>query len=110
VVVRWSPGKARQLTSRGHSPAWASKTTLPSSENPKATERFVRTIKEQCLWSKLFEDTDDLRRGVGAFIEIYNNEWLIERLGHRTPRKAFIRTGTATPFSSHRKALDASDP
>jgi hypothetical protein len=70
----------------------------------------VRTIKEQCLWSKLFEDTDDLRRGVGAFIEIYNNEWLIERLGHRTPRKAFIRTGTATPFSSHRKALDASDP
>src|SRR3981189_1874622 len=44
-------------------------------------ERFMRTIKEQCLWSKLFDDVDDLRQGVATFIETYNNEWLIERLG-----------------------------
>ena len=48
-------------------------------------ERFIRTLKEQCLWSKLFDETDDLRQGVAAFVEIYNDEWLIERLGHRTP-------------------------
>ncbi len=52
-------------------------------------ERFMRTIKEQCLWSRLFEDTDDLRQGVATFIQTYNDEWLIERLGHRTPREAF---------------------
>jgi hypothetical protein len=27
---------------------------------------------------------DDLRQGVATFIETYNDEWLIERLGHRT--------------------------
>jgi putative transposase len=54
-------------------------------------ERFIRTLKEQCLWSKLFEDTNDLRQGVAAFITAYNAEWLIERLGHRTPREAFIQ-------------------
>jgi putative transposase len=52
-------------------------------------ERFMRTIKEQCLWSRLFEDVDDLRQGVATFIQTYNDEWLIERLGHRTPREAF---------------------
>ena len=52
-------------------------------------ERFIRTLKEQCLWSKLFEDTDKLRQAVASFIETYNTEWLIERLGHRTPREAF---------------------
>ena len=52
-------------------------------------ERFMRTIKEQCLWSRLFEDTDDLRQGVATFIQTYNDEWLIGRLGRRTPREAF---------------------
>ena len=47
-------------------------------------------MKEQCLWSRLFFDVDDLRQGVAAFVETYNNEWLIERLGHRTPKEAFI--------------------
>jgi len=58
-------------------------------------ERFIRTLKEQCLWSKLFEDTDKLRQAVASFIETYNTEWLIERLGHRTPREAFIEATTA---------------
>ena len=53
-------------------------------------ERFIRTLKEQCLWSRLFEDVDDLRQGVATFVETYNREWLIERLGHRTPREAFL--------------------
>jgi len=50
-------------------------------------ERFIRTLKEQCLWARLCADVDDLRQGVVSFIETYNNEWLIERLGHRTPRE-----------------------
>jgi putative transposase len=52
-------------------------------------ERFIRTLKEQCLWARLCDDVDDLRQAVATFIETYNNQWLIERLGHRTPREAF---------------------
>lgn len=53
-------------------------------------ERFIRTLKEQCLWARLYEDVDDLRQGVARFTELYNTEWLIERLGHRTPREAYV--------------------
>ena len=58
-------------------------------------ERFIRTLKEQCLWARLCENTNDLRQQVSTFIETYNNEWLIERLGHRTPREAFIEATAA---------------
>jgi transposase InsO family protein len=58
-------------------------------------ERFIRTLKEQCLWAELRDDVDQLRQAVATFIETYNNEWLIERLGHRTPREAFIEATTA---------------
>jgi putative transposase len=54
-------------------------------------ERFIRTLKEQCLWARLCDDVDDLRQAVATFIENYNNEWLIERLGHRTPRRSTKR-------------------
>lgn len=52
-------------------------------------ERFIRTLKEQCLWVELYEDVEHLRQGVATFRELYNTEWLIERLGHRTPREAY---------------------
>jgi putative transposase len=52
-------------------------------------ERWIKTLKEQCLWAQLYEDVDDLRRAVAAFVELYNSEWLIERHGHRTPREAY---------------------
>jgi len=52
-------------------------------------ERFIRTLKEQCIWSQSWRDADELAAGVAAFVELYNHEWLIERHGHRTPRKAY---------------------
>lgn len=52
-------------------------------------ERFVRTLKEQCLWAKLYEDIDELRAAVAEFVERYNSQWLIERHGHHTPREAY---------------------
>jgi len=53
-------------------------------------ERFMRTLKEQCLWTEQFEDTEHLRQAVATFTSDFNNEWLIERLGHRTPREAYL--------------------
>jgi putative transposase len=52
-------------------------------------ERFIRTLKEQCLWARLYEDVEDLRQAVIEFTRRYNNEWLIERHGHCTPREAY---------------------
>ncbi|MDP8959697.1 MAG: hypothetical protein M3N51_11035 [Actinomycetota bacterium] len=49
----------------------------------------MRTLKEQCLWARVYEDADDLRQGVAAFTHLYNTEWLIERHGHLTPREAY---------------------
>jgi putative transposase len=47
-------------------------------------ERFLRTLKEECLYVQTFRNREEARRIIGAFIETYNREWLIERHGHRT--------------------------
>ena len=48
-------------------------------------ERFMRTLKEQCLYLHRFQNLAEARRIIGEFIARYNTKWLIERLGHRTP-------------------------
>jgi putative transposase len=52
-------------------------------------ERFIRTLKEQCLWARHHHDVVDLRAAATEFVERYNTEWLIERHGHATPREAY---------------------
>jgi putative transposase len=52
------------------------------------TERFMRTLKEQCLYLHRFETLDQARALIAEFIARYNTQWLIERLGHRTPAQA----------------------
>jgi putative transposase len=51
-------------------------------------ERFMRTLKEQCLYLHRFQTLEEARRTIAAFIDCYNHEWLIERLGYRTPAQA----------------------
>ena len=51
-------------------------------------ERFIRTLKEQCIWVNRFKGVEDARREIGEFIERYNREWILERLGYRTPAEA----------------------
>lgn len=53
-------------------------------------ERFIRTLKEQCIWSRAWRDVDELAEAVRAFVELYNTQWLIDRHGHRTPREAYL--------------------
>ena len=50
-------------------------------------ERFMRTLKEQCLRLYRFTDRAHAEREIAAFIERYNREWLVERYGHCTPRE-----------------------
>jgi hypothetical protein len=55
----------------------------------------MRTLKEQCLYLHHFQNLADARRIIGEFIARYNAEWLIERLGHRTPAGARMAMAAA---------------
>jgi putative transposase len=48
-------------------------------------ERFMRTLKEECLYLHDFESLEEARTVIGEFIERYNRGWLIERHGYKTP-------------------------
>ena len=49
------------------------------------------------LWIERFETLDELRTAVRAFGRTYNQHWLIERHGYRTPIEAreHLRTQAA---------------
>jgi transposase InsO family protein len=51
-------------------------------------ERFFRTLKEQVLWVRRFRDLEELRTALIEFKDRYNNNWILERLGYRTPAQA----------------------
>ena len=64
-------------------------TTGPAEELvASGGERFMRTLKEQCLYLHRFETLAEAQRVIGEFIARYNTKWLIERLGHQTPSGA----------------------
>ena len=71
---------------------WLGMTISPSyvgePECNGGMERFIRTLKEQCLYRHRFETLEEAREIIAAFIGRYNHAWLIERLGHRTPAQA----------------------
>ncbi len=60
-------------------------------------ERFMRTLKEQCLYLHQFQSLDEARAHIAEFLERYNTQWLIARLGHRTPVQA---RADAHPFKA----------
>ena len=57
-------------------------------ETNGCVEKFIQTLKEQVLWIEHFETFEQLRAAVRAFARTYNREWLIERLGYRSPLEA----------------------
>jgi transposase InsO family protein len=48
-------------------------------------ERWIRTLKEECLYLHDFATLDEARQVIGEFVERYNQAWLLERHGYRTP-------------------------
>jgi len=58
-------------------------------------ERFIKTLKQQSLYGRIFRNTQEVYQAVSAFVQQYNNPWRIERLGFLTPAEA--RTQVLTP-------------
>ena len=51
-------------------------------------ERFWRTLKEQCIYGRVFNTRAEVEAAVLRFVENYNRHWRIERLGYKTPIEA----------------------
>jgi putative transposase len=57
-------------------------------------ERWIRTLKEECLYLHDFATIEAARQAISEFVERYNRDWLLERHGYRTPadvRRALTR-------------------
>ena len=57
----------------------------PRPRGNGCAERFIRTLKENLLWVRAFRTVEDLRLALIDFRQTYNECWLIERHGHRSP-------------------------
>ncbi len=51
-------------------------------------ERFNRTLKEQVIYGRVFRNVEELRAAVNDFIAKYNDQWLVEKNGFRSPNEA----------------------
>lgn len=60
-------------------------------------ERFIRTLKEQLLWVETFDSVDALNDALHRFKRSYNNGWLVQKHGYRTPSQ--VRTLLSQPTS-----------
>jgi transposase InsO family protein len=67
-------------------------------EGNGVAERFVRTLKENSLWVRSFVTVAELVESLREFRRLYNERWLIERHGYRTP--AQVRRGYAGSASA----------
>ena len=57
-------------------------------EGNGCVERFFRTLKEQLLWVRHFQSIPELVRALEEIRALYNQHWLIERLGFEPPVQA----------------------
>jgi putative transposase len=57
-------------------------------ETNGVAERFNRTLKEQAIYGRVFRNVEQVRAAVADFIRKYNQQWLIAKLGYRSPAQA----------------------
>jgi len=61
---------------------------IEQPETNGVVERFFRTLKEQIIYGRVYETVEELRVAVDKFVDLYNREWRIERLGFLSPAEA----------------------
>jgi putative transposase len=50
-------------------------------------ERFNRSLKEQALYGPVFRTVEDVRSAVAYFVELYNQEWRVEKNAYTSPNE-----------------------
>ncbi len=56
-----------------------------AAEGNGIAERFIRTLKEQLLGVRTFRTVAELQEALQAWLVTYNEQWLVERHGFRSP-------------------------
>jgi putative transposase len=69
-------------------------------EGNGCAERFIRVLKENLLWVRRFDTIEELRLALLAFRQTYNQSWIIERHGYRTPAQVRAEQTTALPMAA----------
>ena len=80
-----APSKGSLLQAGLHLGATSSPAFVRAPEGNGCAERFIRTLKENLLWVRWFETIEDLRLALLEFQRTYNETWIIQRHGYRTP-------------------------
>jgi putative transposase len=71
-----------QLDFFGMAPSFA---FVRQPETNGVAERFIRTLKEQVVFGRIYQDIEEVRTAVRAYFERYNEHWLLEKNGYRSP-------------------------
>jgi putative transposase len=71
-----------QLTFFGMVPSFA---FVREPETNGVAERFIRTLKEQIVFGRIYQDIEEVRTAVRAYFQRYNQHWLLEKNGYRSP-------------------------
>ncbi len=74
-----------QIRFWGMAPSFA---FLEQPQTNGVVERFFRTLKEQVIYGRVFENLEKVREAVSGFVELYNERWIIEKNGYQSPRQA----------------------
>ncbi len=56
-------------------------------EGNGCSERFIRMLQEPLLWVQTFRTVEELRRALHARLKTDDEQWRIERHGHRAPAR-----------------------
>jgi len=71
-----------QIKAWGIAPSFA---FLREPETNGVAERFIRTLKEQAIYGRIFQNLEEVREAVAEFVDRYNRQWRVEKNGFRSP-------------------------
>ena len=93
-----------QLKFFGMAPSFA---FVREPETNGVAERFIRTLKEQIVFGRIYQDIEEVRAAVRAYFDRYNQHWLLEKNGYRSPaetRRNWM-AAASPPTRPHNAAL-----
>jgi transposase InsO family protein len=89
-----------QLKFFGMAPSFA---FVREPETNGVAERFIRTLKEQIVFGRIYQDIEEVRTAVRAYFDRYNQHWLLEKNGYRSPAET-RRNWMAAAVTTHEAA------